>query len=134
MTRTRRWTMGLLVTFAGLAFLLALAGIYGVMSWSVSQRARELGIRIALGAQRRQVLSLILLYGMKLTLAGLALGILVSFALRRAMASLVCGISTADSVIYVSVPTLTLVVALLACYLPARKASSIDPVISLRCD
>jgi putative ABC transport system permease protein len=132
--RTRRWTMGLLVAFATLAFLLALVGIYGVMSWSVAQRTREVGIRMALGAQRRQVVTLVLNHGIKLTLIGLALGIVGTFALRHTLSSLVYGVSTADPLIYLSVPLLMFAVALLACYLPARKASIIDPAISLRCD
>ncbi len=126
--------MGLLVTFASLAFLLALIGIYGVMSWSVAQRTREVGIRMALGAQRHQVLTLVLNHGIKLTLMGLALGIVGSFALRHTLSSLVYGVSTTDPLIYLSVLLLMFAVALLACYLPARKASTIDPAISLRCD
>jgi ABC-type antimicrobial peptide transport system permease subunit len=130
--RTRRWTMSLLAIFASLAFLLALIGIYGVMSWSVAQRTREVGIRMALGAQRRQVLTLVLRYGLKITSLGLGLGILASFALRHALSSLVYGVSTGDPLIYASVPALMFAVALLACYLPARKASTVDPLISLR--
>jgi predicted permease len=132
--RTRRWIMGLLAAFASLAFLLALVGIYGVMSWSVAQRTREFGIRMALGAQRRQLAALVLRYGIGLTIAGLALGTLASLALRRALSTLVYGVSTGDPLIYISVPAVMLVVALLACYLPARKASTVDPSISLRCD
>jgi putative ABC transport system permease protein len=130
--RTRRWTMALLAVFASLAFLLALVGIYGVMSWSVAQRTREVGIRMALGAQRRQVLVLVLRYGLKLALLGLSLGVLASFALRHALSSLVYGVSTGDPLIYASVPALMFAVALLACYVPARRASSVDPTISLR--
>ncbi len=132
--RTRRWTMGLLATFAVLAFLLALVGIYGVMSWSVAQRTREFGIRMALGAQRSQLATLVLRHGIRLAIAGLALGTLASLALRRFLNSLVYGVSTGDPLVYVSVPALMLVVALLACYLPARAASRVDPSISLRFD
>ncbi len=130
--RTRRWTMGLLVAFASVAFLLALVGIYGVMSWSVAQRTREVGIRMALGAQRGQVLVLVLRYGVKLAVAGLALGILASLALRHVLASLVFGVSTGDPLIYTSVPVLMFATALLASYLPARRATSVDPLVSLR--
>jgi putative ABC transport system permease protein len=130
--RTRRWTMGLLVTFASLAFLLALVGIYGVMSWTVAQRTREVGIRVALGAEKGQVAALVLGYGVRLALAGVAVGILASFALRRTLVSLVYGVSTVDPIIYISVPVVMLAVALAACYVPARKAASVDPSISLR--
>jgi putative ABC transport system permease protein len=132
--RTRRWTMALLAAFAGFAFLLALVGIYGVMVWTVSQRTRELGIRMALGAQRSQVLALVLRYGIKLSLAGLAFGLLASFALRRTLSGLVYGVSTADPLVYLSVPVFMLIVTLAACYFPARKASGVDPLISLRYD
>src|SRR6202000_2644111 len=97
---TRRWTMGILAAFAGFAFLLALVGIYGVMAWTVSQRTRELGIRMALGAQRGQVLTLVLRYGIKLSVVGLVLGLLASFALRRTLSGLVYGVSTTDPLVY----------------------------------
>jgi putative ABC transport system permease protein len=132
--RTRRWTMGLLAAFAALAFLLALVGIYGVMSWSVAQRTREFGIRLALGTQRGQLAALVLFHGFRLTFAGLALGTLASMALRRSLSSLVYGVGTGDPLIYISVPALMLVVVLLACWLPARQASGVDPSISLRYD
>jgi predicted permease len=130
--RARRWTMGLLAAFAGLAFLLALVGIYGVMSWSVAQRTREVGIRMALGAQRSQVLTLVLGYGVKLALLGLGLGMAASFALRHFLATLVYDVSTGDPIVYASVPVAMFAVAVLACYLPARRASGVDPLISLR--
>jgi putative ABC transport system permease protein len=132
--RNRRWTMGLLAAFAALAFLLALVGIYGVMLWSVAQRTREFGIRMALGAQKRQLMALVLRHGIRLAAAGLALGTLASLALRRVLSSLVYGVSTGDPLIYVSVPALMLAVALFACCLPAREAGSVDPSISLRYD
>ena len=124
--------MGLLAAFASLAFLLALVGIYGVMSWAVAQRTQEVGIRMALGAQRSQIVTLVLRDGLKLTLLGLGLGMLASLALRHTLSSLVYGVSTGDPLIYASVPASMFAVALLACYLPARKASSIDPLVSLR--
>jgi putative ABC transport system permease protein len=132
--RTRRWTMGLLAAFAALALLLALVGIYGVMSWSVAQRTREFGIRVALGARGNQLAALVLRRGISLAIAGLTLGTLASLALRRVLSSLVFGVSTSDPMIYISVPILMLVVALLACWLPAREAGAVDPAISLRCD
>jgi ABC-type antimicrobial peptide transport system permease subunit len=130
--RTRRWTLGLLATFAALAFVLALIGIYGVMSWSVTQRTREFGIRLALGAQRSQLTALVLRHGIRLTLLGLVLGTLTSWALRHALSGLVYGVSTEDPLVYVLVPALMLVVAFVACFLPALQASGADPSISLR--
>jgi len=130
--RKRRWTMELLVIFAGLALLLALVGIYGVISWSVAQRTREIGIRMALGAQQGQVTALVLRAGLKLTLAGLAVGIPVSIALRRTLASLVFGVSIGDPLIYTCVPLAMLAFAAAACYFPARKAARVDPLVSLR--
>ena len=132
--RTRRWTMGLLATFASLAFLLALVGIYGVISWTVAQRTREVGIRMALGAQQPQVVAMVLSYGVKLSLAGLALGVSASFALRRTLGTLVYDVSTGDPIIYLVVPAVMFTVALLACYIPARKAARVDPLIALRYD
>jgi ABC-type antimicrobial peptide transport system permease subunit len=129
---TRRWTMALLVAFATMALLLALIGIFGVISWSVAQRTRETGIRIALGAERGQVMLLFIRYGLKLTLAGLACGLFASLALRHALANFVYGVSAGDPVIYSSVSAAMLCVSLLACYIPARKAAKVDPMISLR--
>jgi putative ABC transport system permease protein len=128
----RRWTMALLVTFASVALVLALVGIFGVMSWSVAQRTREIGIRMAVGAQRTQVLALFVSCGLKLAVSGLVCGILASFALRQTLANLVYGVSTADLAIYASVSALMFVVSLAACYLPARKAAKVDPLVSLR--
>ena len=120
--RTRRWTMGLTAAFASIALLLALVGIFGVTAWSVAQRTREIGIRMALGAERSQVLLLFLRYALKLTLSGLGCGIVASFALRHTLANLVYGVSTGDPVIYISVSLLMFVVALL-CVLCSRQKS-----------
>ncbi len=130
--RKRRWTMGLLAAFAGLAFVLAVAGIYGVASWAMEQRRREVGIRMALGAQRHQILTLVLGYGARLAVAGLTLGIAGSLALRRALSGLVYGVSTSDPVTYLCVPGVMLAAVLAACYVPARRASRADPLVSLR--
>ncbi len=130
--RTRRWIMGLLAAFAALALILALVGIYGVMSWSVAQRTREIGIRMALGAPSSQVLEMILRYGMKLSALGLAVGLLAAFALRPLLSALVFDISTLDPFIFTCVPALMLAVALAACYFPARRAARVDPLIALR--
>jgi ABC-type antimicrobial peptide transport system permease subunit len=103
-----------------------------VMSWSVTQRTREFGIRLALGAQRSQLTALVLRHGIRLTLLGLVLGTLTSWALRHALSGLVYGVSTEDPLVYVLVPALMLVVAFVACFLPALQASGADPSISLR--
>jgi putative ABC transport system permease protein len=132
--QSRRWTMALLASFAGLALVLALVGIYGVISWSVSQRTREIGVRMALGAQSRQVLASVIGYGLKLSALGMAIGVIGTLALRRYLATLVFGVSTADPVVYGGVAALMLVVAMLACYVPARRASRVDPLVALRCD
>ncbi|HWZ32201.1 MAG TPA: ABC transporter permease [Bryobacteraceae bacterium] len=129
---SRRWTMTFLAAFAGLALLLALVGIYALMAWSVAQRTREIGIRVALGARSGQVLRMVVGYGMRLSAAGLAIGLAGAFAARRFLASLVFDVSTADPWIYAGVATLMLGVALLACYLPARRASRVDPLVALR--
>ncbi len=128
----RRWTMGLLVAFAVLGLALALAGVYGVMSWSVAQRTREVGIRMALGARRGEILALVLRDGGKLTLAGLALGIPASLALHPILARLVYGVGAGDPLVYLCVPAGLLAASLLACFLPARRASGVDPLVSLR--
>ncbi len=130
--RSRRWTMALLAVFAGLALLLALIGIYGVMAWLVSQRTREIGIRIALGASQGQVLRMVIRYGIGLSSIGMAVGIAGALALRRVLAGLVFEVSTADPLIYAGVAVLMLAVALLACYVPARRAARVDPLIALR--
>jgi putative ABC transport system permease protein len=124
--------MALLAAFATLAVVLALVGIYGVMSWSVAQRTREIGIRMALGAERTQVLRMVIGRGLVLSAAGLALGLAGAFALRRVLSSLVFEVSTADPATYAVVPVLMLGVALLACWVPARRASRVDPSIALR--
>ena len=129
---SRRWTMALLAAFAALALILALGGIYGVMTWSVGQRTREIGIRVALGAGSGEVLTMIIGYGLKLSALGLALGIAGAYALRRLLRGLVFDVSPSDPLIYAGVAALMLSVALLACYIPARRASRVDPLIALR--
>jgi ABC-type antimicrobial peptide transport system permease subunit len=130
----RRLTMTVLVSFAALALLLAAVGIYGVISYSVKQRTRELGIRMALGAQRRDVLKLILAQGLKLTLVGAAIGLLAAFALTRWMESLLFGVRPTDPLTFVVIALLLLSVALLACWVPARRATKVDPIIALRAE
>ncbi len=130
----RKFTMTLLAIFAGLAVTLAAIGLYGVMSYSVSQRTREIGIRMALGAQRAQVLKLIVKQGMKLTAIGVLLGIGASLGLTRLIANLLFGVSATDLATFGALSVLLLSVALLACWLPARRASGVDPMVALRTD
>jgi len=130
----RRFSMSLLALFAMLALLLAALGIYGVMSYAVTRRTRELGVRIALGAQARDVLRLIVGEGLRLTLLGIVFGLAGSFALARALAGLLFGIGATDPLTFVGVTLLLLAIALLACWLPARRATKVDPMIALRCE
>jgi len=128
----RRFDMWLIGAFAGLALTLAAVGIYGVMAYSVSQRTREIGIRIALGAQQRTVLGLIMGQGAKLALAGVVVGIIGAFGLTRLMASLLFGVSPRDWATFSVVPWIVLVLILAGCYIPARRAAKLDPVTALR--
>lgn len=128
----RRFSMILLGVFAGVALLLASIGIYGVVSYVVGQRTQEIGIRIALGANRVEVMRLVLGDGMKMTLAGVAAGFVAALALTRLMAGLLYGVSATDPLTFVIVAALLPLVAAAACYLPARRAMRVDPVIALR--
>ncbi len=128
----RRFFMLLLLVFAGLALVLAAVGIYGVMSYVASQRTHEIGIRMALGAQASDVLKLLIGSGMVLALIGVVAGLAGAFALTRVMAGLLFGVSTTDAVTFVTVSTGLIVIALLACYIPARRAAKVDPLVALR--
>jgi predicted permease len=128
----RRFSMLLLSLFAGLALTLGTIGTYGVMAYQVSQGTRELGIRLALGATPGRLLGFVLREGMAVALAGVATGLAAALALTRAMRSLLFGVAAADPVVLVAVPGLLLTAALAACYLPARRAAGVDPVVSLR--
>jgi putative ABC transport system permease protein len=128
----RRLYVVLLGVFACVALLLAATGIYGVVSYSVTQRTREIGIRVALGAERVDVLQLIIAQATKLAIAGELLGFLVALGLTRLMASLLFGISAADPLTFAGVGILLTAVALAACYIPARRAMRVDPMVALR--
>ncbi len=112
--------------------MLAATGIYGVLSGSVTERTREIGIRLALGAQRHKVLGLILWQGAKLTLMGIGLGLLAAWSATRSLSTLLYGISATDPSIFGVVALLLTIVALIACYLPARRATRVDPLTALR--
>ena len=129
--RFNLWLMG---SFALLALLLAALGIYVVMSYTTAQRTRELGIRLALGAQTSAVLKLVALQGMKLAFIGVALGLLGSFAITRLMKNLLFEVGTTDPVTFSLVAVLLAVVSFVACYIPARRATKVDPLIALRCE
>jgi ABC-type antimicrobial peptide transport system permease subunit len=124
--------MVLLAVFAGLALLLSSIGIYGVISYVVGQRTNEIGIRIALGAQQRDVLRLMLGEGMKMALLGVAIGIAVALAVTHLMVNILFGVSATDPLTFLGVATLLVVVALAACWIPARRATRVDPLVALR--
>jgi predicted permease len=128
----QRFSMLLLAIFAGLALVLAAVGIYGVMSYAVAQQTREIGIRIALGAKRSDVLMMTVKQGLKLVGSGLVGGLAIAFVLTRVMTSLLFGISATDPVTFVAIGVVFIAVALLATYLPALRATRIDPMIALR--
>lgn len=128
----RRLSMILLSVFAGLALLLASVGLYGVMSYSVSQRTREIGIRMALGASESHILRQIIGQGLRLTILGLGIGLIGALGITRLMASLLFKVEATDPMTYLIIPALLLIVGLLACFFPARKATKVNPINALR--
>jgi ABC-type antimicrobial peptide transport system permease subunit len=127
-----RLSMAVLATFSGLALLLAVVGVYGVLSYAVSQRTREIGIRMALGASRGRVLGTVLREGALISAAGVAAGIAGSLGCMRFLAVLLFGVSPTDLMTYVAVPAALFVVAVCATLIPARRATRVDPMVSLR--
>jgi putative ABC transport system permease protein len=127
-----RFYMLLLAAFAGIALLLAAIGIYGVISYSVSQRTRELGIRVALGASKQKIIGLVVGQGLWIAALGVIIGIAASLALTKAMASLLFGVDKLDPMTFAGAPVVLMLAAVLGCYLPARRAASADPVVAMR--
>jgi ABC-type antimicrobial peptide transport system permease subunit len=128
----QRFSMILLVTFAGIALVLASVGIYGVVSYIVGQRTHEIGVRVALGAQQTHVMGWVLGEGARMAAVGVGLGVAAAFVLTRLMARLLYGISATDPLTFATVAALLMIVAMAACYIPAWRAMRVDPMVALR--
>ena len=128
----RRFILALIGGFAGAALLLAAIGLYGVMGYAVSQRTREIGVRMALGARQRDVISMVVGQGMRIVLIGLAVGMIGAVGLSRLLQGFLFEIKPTDPTTFMGVSLILLLVALLACWLPARRASRVNPMVALR--
>ena len=128
----QRFNVLLMTVFGASALLLAAIGIYGLMAYSVAQRTREIGIRMALGAEAEQVRKMVVFQGMRLAVIGVAVGLVAAFALTRLMASFLFGVQARDPVVFVAMPVLLTVVSIAAVWFPARRASTVNPLIALR--
>ena len=128
----RQYPTYLIGSFATLAVILAMVGLYGLLSFTVTQRTREIGIRVALGAQQRDVLRLIIGQGIGAVLFGVGVGVIAALALTRLMSSLLFGVKPTDALTYFSVITFLFLVAIAASYIPARRAAAVDPLVALR--
>jgi putative ABC transport system permease protein len=131
-TAQERFNSTLLAIFAAVALLLAAIGLYGVLAYSVSRRTQEIGVRMAMGATGSDIFKLILKQGMLLTFAGVAIGIIAALGLTRLLTTLLFGVKANDPVTFIVIGLLLMFVAFLACYIPARKATKVDPMIALR--
>jgi ABC-type antimicrobial peptide transport system permease subunit len=129
-----RFNMVLITAFGGLALVLAAVGLFGVISYAVAQRTHEIGIRRALGAADGRMVTMVLKQGMTLAVAGVVLGLAGAFALTRFLETLLFAITPTDAVTFASVAAVLLAVALVACYVPARRAARVDPMAALRCE
>ena len=130
----RRFSMLLLSAFAVVALFLAAVGLYGVVAYAVSQRTREIGLRMAIGAQRGDVLRMVVGGGMKLATLGVAIGLVTALWLARYVASMLFGVTSLDPVSYSVTAAVLLTVSAIACYIPARRATTVDPVVALRAE
>jgi ABC-type antimicrobial peptide transport system permease subunit len=129
-----RFTTLVMSFFAIIAFFLAALGLYGILAYSVEQRVREIGVRVALGADKREIFRLIIGAGMRLALVGAAVGVPSALALTRLMGRMLSGVTSADPVTYIAVVGMLVISALLASYLPARRATRVDPIVALRAE
>jgi ABC-type antimicrobial peptide transport system permease subunit len=128
----QRFNMWLMAVFGCCALLLAAIGIYGLLAYSVEQRTQEIGIRLALGATATQVKNMIVVQGMRLAVIGVAIGLAAAFGLARLLQSLLYGVTVSDPLTFIGAPALLTVIAILAVWLPARRASRVDPIVALR--